>query len=148
MPLRSRRTAIRQSIRLWRAMRRAARAGKHVALELFAGTGRVAKFWRCQHSLHAMALNVRRRNPRRRYNLNNKKIEAVIKKGIKQKIVRAVWAATPCSSFSLARRGSPGSPGGTSPLSWETYSGPSKGAGETNGQAKNLDRERPCFLDS
>jgi hypothetical protein len=98
--------------RLWRRILRAARAGKQVAVELFSGSGRVANFWRRRWGLHSIAVDIRNKRKCHRYDITSRPVLRVLKKAILRKHVVLVYMGTPCSSFSLARRGKAGSPGG------------------------------------
>jgi hypothetical protein len=79
-----------------------------VYLELFAGSGRVAKEWTRQ-GRRGIAVDIRHGL---RVNLLKTKTVRFLARQMKRGHVGAVWLGTPCSSFSLARRGRAGSPGG------------------------------------
>lgn len=82
--------------------------GSKVYLELFAGTGRVAEFW-SKHGETAYALEIRSGT---KVDLNIKAARQYILNLIRRGDVGALWFGTPCSTFSLARRGKPGRKGG------------------------------------
>lgn len=77
-------------------------------LEIFAGSGRVADAWR-RRGGSALAIDVRHR-------AHEDVLDYRVRQGILRAIARqradAVWLGTPCSSWSLARRGRAGRPGG------------------------------------
>ena len=83
-------------------------SGKAVVLELFAGSGRVAKCARRQ-GVPAIAVDVQR-GPQ--YDLSRGDIIEGIVAHMRAGNIRAVWLGTPCSTWSTARRGHPGAPGG------------------------------------
>ena len=82
--------------------------GQAVVLELFAGSGRVAKCVR-KKGVPAIAVDVQR-GPQ--YDLSRRDVIEGIVEHMRAGNVRAVWLGTPCSSWSTARRGYPGAPGG------------------------------------
>ena len=82
--------------------------GKAVVLELFAGSGRVATCAR-KRGVPAIAVDVQR-GPQ--YDLSRDDVIEGILAHMRAGSVRAIWLGTPCSSWSLARRGYPGAPGG------------------------------------
>lgn len=93
-------------VRLKRARRR--RTHQRCLLEIFSGSGRVADAWRRRGGVagaidlrHGQHEDVRRRSVRQD-----------ILGSIRRRLVDAVWLGTPCSSWSLARRGRAGRPGG------------------------------------
>ena len=82
--------------------------GREVFLELFAGSGRVAAAWRSAGlaSVHVDIAD----DPR--LDLTHPAVIARIKAWLAEGRVAAVWLGTPCSSWSLARRGRAGRRGG------------------------------------
>lgn len=79
-------------------------------LELFSGSGRVARKLARKCGVPTLALDIRsKRHP---VDLTDKRVIRFLLFAIKHKMVKAVFFGTPCSSFSLARRGRPGKPGG------------------------------------
>ena len=76
---------------------------------VFSGSGRVAKWLRKKHKQPCVAVDVRHGL---RVNLLSKGTIALLKRCIAKRKVLGIWFGTPCSTFSLARRGRGGSPGG------------------------------------
>ncbi len=88
-----------------------ARGGKRpgkVFLELFAGSKRVSAKWRAA-GCAAVAFELA---DGAMYDLANPIVSDVVKSWIRGGFVGGVWLSTPCSTWSLARRGKAGRPGG------------------------------------
>ena len=79
-----------------------------VFLELFAGSGRVCAYLRTRGHA-ALALELRHGL---KVDLLSKRVRRLIKRSIRLGRISGIWLGTPCSSFSLARRGRGGAPGG------------------------------------
>ena len=85
-----------------------AQSRKPVFLEIFAGSGRVCRMLRKQGHA-ALALEIRHGL---KVNVLSKRVLRFLLRRIRSGAVAGIWMGTPCSSFSLARRGRGGSPGG------------------------------------
>lgn len=82
-------------------LERSFNAGQRLAVEAFAGVGRIAKYWRRRHNMTSIALDIRRGL---KVDLTNRKVRRLLIKALRQGRISALWLATPCSSFSIARR--------------------------------------------
>ena len=107
-PIVSRRRQRHVNCILSRQIEAMATRGTPVVLELFAGSGRVAKCAR-KLGVPAIAVDVQR-GPQ--YDLCQGAIIDSIVAHMRAGDIRAIWLGTPCSTWSTARRGYPGSPGG------------------------------------
>lgn len=134
MPLQSVREQRVAARRLRKRILDASNRGKIVAVEVFSGSGRVARNWRLFHGFHAIAVDIRNKCKRRRYDVTSKPVLKVLRNALLTKRVRCLWLGTPCSSFTLARRGFPGTPGGPLRLIGEYI------LGHPTAMARDMDR--------
>ena len=79
-----------------------------VCVELFSGSGRVAKRWR-QLGFGTLEFDVRK-GPQ--YDLTNPVVLRILQGWITSGVIAVIWIGVPCSTWSLARRGKAGRPGG------------------------------------
>ena len=84
------------------------KSSKKLYLEVFSGSGRVAKYIETMGHI-CIQIDIRYVMP---VDVTNRAIADVIVHHIMLKRVSGVWLGTPCSSWSLARRGRAGRPGG------------------------------------
>eukprot|EP00973_Karenia_brevis_P076564 10636882-Karenia_brevis.AAC.1 len=85
------------------ALKSAQKRKRHVFLELFSGKAVLASALRARH-YGCLACDIKYGVE---FDLCDSVVRSVIKGWISSRVISGVWFGTPCSSFSLARRGPP-----------------------------------------
>ena len=87
-----------------------------IALEIFSGSGHFSKSWRMSSLLNDVPIFELDIKHGCAFDLSKKHLRALVAGWIKSGLICAVWLGTPCSSWTMARRGKPGGVGGPPPL--------------------------------